>query len=267
MFHDSKRVKDEDKLIDVDLENVDLRNHLFVRLIAKQRRFTNVDFKYCIFDTCYLRKCVFESCDFTGCRFIGSNLYGSNFTGCRFDYALFERTVVDNEVLETGCPGTENLKMRFARSLRMNYQQMGDAKSANKAIKVELDATEIYLHKAWRSNESYYRHKYAKLKRVEMWVEWIAFKILDWIWGNGESAWKLFRAVGVFLLIMWLCGLWFGDNIRFGLFGGLIQTPATFFGTVERPYYPQWYLVDVMIVRLVTFGFFMSIVIKRFNRR
>ncbi len=267
VFPDSKRVKSEDKLVDADLENVDLKNHLFVRLVAKQRRFTSADFRYCIFDTCYLRKCVFDSCDFTGCRFVGSILYGSTFTGCRFDYALFERTVVDNDLLETGCPGTENLKMRFARSLRMNYQQLGDSKSANKAVKVELEATEVYLNKAWSSNESYYRHKYAGWKRIEIFGEWVGFKILDWVWGNGESAWKLLRAVGVALLIMWGFGLLFGDHERFGFFGTLIQTPATFLGTVERPNYPQWYLVNVLVARLVAFGLFMSIVIKRFNRR
>jgi hypothetical protein len=66
---------------------------------------------------------------------------------------------------------------------------------------------------------------------------------------------------------MWGFGLLFGDYQRFGLFGTFIQTPATFFGTVERPYYPQWYLVSVLVARLIAFGFFMSIVIKRFNRR
>jgi hypothetical protein len=75
----------------------------------------------------------------------------------------FERTFVDNDILNTGCPGFENLKMRFARTLRMNYQQLGDAKSANKAITVELQASEVYLHKAWQSNESYYRKKYGGL--------------------------------------------------------------------------------------------------------
>ena len=47
--------------------------------------------------------------------------------------------------------------MRFARTLRMNYQQLGDARAANKAI--EIEATEIHLHKAWSSKQSYYRSK------------------------------------------------------------------------------------------------------------
>ena len=51
--------------------------------------------------------------------------------------------------------------MKFARTLRMNYQQLGFAESVNKAIQIELQATEIHLYKAWRSNEAYYRKKYA----------------------------------------------------------------------------------------------------------
>src|SRR6266567_5082317 len=146
MFSDSNRTKIEDKRVDADVGDVDLKNHLFVRLVAKERRFIRIDFKYSIFDTCYLRKCVFDSCDFTGCRFIGTSLYGSSFSGCKFDYSIFERTIVDDDLLDSGCPGMENLKMRFARTLRMNYQQLGDSKSANKAIRVELDAMEVYLH-------------------------------------------------------------------------------------------------------------------------
>ena len=75
------------------------------------------------------------------------------FTGCKFDYSIFERTLIDADLLDTECPGQENLKMRFARTLRMNFQQVGDAKAANRAIKVELQATMAHLHKAWRSTE------------------------------------------------------------------------------------------------------------------
>src|SRR5664279_5375622 len=142
---DSSRVQATDKWFRNDVSGISFPNYLFVRLVANKRRFTGVDFKYALFDTCYLRNCVFDSCDFTGCRFIGTNLHGSTFAGCKFDYVNFERTLIDNDILETGCPGHENLKMRFARTLRMNYQQIGDAKSANKAISVELQETEVHL--------------------------------------------------------------------------------------------------------------------------
>jgi uncharacterized protein YjbI with pentapeptide repeats len=100
MLTESNRVEQKDKKFDADVSDDSYINHLFIRLVAKGKRFTNVDFKYTIFDTCYLRKCTFDTCDFTGCRFIGTNLYESSFTGCKFDYATFERTLVDNDILD-----------------------------------------------------------------------------------------------------------------------------------------------------------------------
>ncbi len=143
-----------------DISSANFSNFLFQRLIAKERKFVCIDFRYTIFDSCYFRNCVFDSCDFTGCRFVGSNLHGSCFVGCKFDYVNFERTLIDDDILETSCPSLENLKMRFARTLRMNYQQIGDVKSANKAKRVELEATQLHFFKAWRSRESYYRKKF-----------------------------------------------------------------------------------------------------------
>ena len=269
MLSDSKRVHQIDKKFDENVSNSKFVNHLFVRLVAKDKRFTNIDFKYSIFDTCYLRACIFDSCDFTGCRFVGTNLHGSNFSGCKFDYSSFERTVIDNDILDTGCPGHENLKMRFARTLRMNYQQLGDAKSANKAIGVELQATEIHLHKAWRSNESYYRKKYAGWDRFKAFIEWVQFKLLDFIWGNGESPSKLLRATLIAFFLMSLIDVWtFRDPQRLDSYRqAFVAAPQIFLGTLSPSYYPSLYLTIILFIRLVAFGFFMSIMIKRFNRR
>jgi hypothetical protein len=74
---------------------------------------------------------------------VNTQFSGAKFSGCKFDYATFEKTLIDARVLDTECPGLENLKMRFARSLRTNFQQLGDADAVNKAMRVELSATEI----------------------------------------------------------------------------------------------------------------------------
>ncbi len=265
----SNRQHHVDEKFEADISGANLSNKLFVRLIAKSKRFENVDFKYTFFDNCYLRNCVFDSCNFTGCRFIGVNFYGASFTGCKFDYSTFERTIIDSDILDTGCPGWDNLKLRFARTLRMNYQQLGDSKSANKAIKVELDATKVYLYKAWHSNESYYRKKYAKGKRVGKFFEWLNFKALDVIWGNGESTFKLIRSI-----IISLISMSFIDVIAFksvtqvsSYLSSFLEMPNVFLGISTPPGYPSYYLSFIFFIRLVAIGFFMSIIIKRFNRR
>ncbi|MCX7097790.1 MAG: pentapeptide repeat-containing protein [Methylococcales bacterium] len=269
MIKDSGREKLSDKKFDSPVNEEQFINKLFERLVALKVEFKNVDFRYCIFDTAYIRNCSFQDCNFTGCRFVNCNLAGSSFNGCKFDYATFDKTHIDNDILEIGCPGSENLKLKFARSLRLNYQQIGDAKSANKAINIELQATEDHLNKAWKSKESYYRKKYKGINRLKVFGEWIEFKILDLIWGNGESTWKLCRAVLAFLLI--ITGnhaIGFGDpTLVKSYFEALLISPQVFLGILEPYAYPKLYLTAILLVRLIMFGFFMSIIIKRFNRR
>lgn len=266
---DSSRVHLVDKWCDEDVKDSEYQHHLFLRLGAKGKKFTKVNFRYSIFDTCYLRDCVFDTCDFTGCRFISTNLNGASFSGCKFDYATFERTTVDSAILNTECPPYENLKMGLARTLRVNYQQLGDAAGANKAMNVELHATETHLYKAWRSNESYYRKKYSGLKRLHTFLEWFRFKILDFIWGNGESAWKLVRAgVLLLLIIAFIDAVMFRNPLEVQDYGqAILAAPQIFFGTLTPPNYPKPYLTAIVCARIVALGFFISILIKRLSRR
>lgn len=269
MLKDSGREKLSDKKLDSPVNGERFINKFFERLVALKVEFKNVDFRYCIFDAAYLRNCSFEECDFTGCRFINSNLAGSSFNGCKFDYASFDKTHVDNDILDVGCPGPENLKLKFARSLRMNYQQIGDAKSANKAISIELKATEDHLHKAWKSKESYYRKKYKGFDRLKTYGEWLEFKLLDLIWGNGESSWKLCRAV--LLVLLFITGfhaICFNDpSLVESYVDALLISPQIFLGVLKPTEYEKYYITIIFLIRLIMFGFFMSIIIKRFNRR
>jgi hypothetical protein len=258
-----------DEKFDSDISNAEFSNRLFIRLVAKGKRFKEVDFKYTIFDTCYLRNCIFDLCDFTGCRFISVNFYGASFNGCKFDYATFERTIISSDILDIGCPGWENLKFKFARTLRMNFQQLGDSASANKAIKVELEATESHLYKAWKSNESYYRKKYVGLNRARKFFEWLYFRTLDFIWGNGESASKLVRSIFFMLLLMTLYDVFaFKDATKINSYWNSLWTmPEIFIGVTSPSHYHRLYLSLIVVVRLIVIGLFLSILIKKFNRR
>jgi hypothetical protein len=265
----SQKLEVRDQKFERNVAEAAFANRLFTRLVAKDRRFSKVDFRYSTFDACYLRNCVFEDCDFTGCRFVSTNLHGSSFAGCKFDYATFEKTDIDVDVLSSGCPGTDNLTMRFARSLRVNYQQLGNADAANKAIAVELDATGVHLEKSWRSRESYYRKKYAGARRAVQFLRWFQFKTLDWIWGNGESVGKLLRAVAVVIGAIAVIDVMAFGNPRLvaSYWEGLITAPSVLLGVEAPKSYPTLYLTVIVFVRLVLLGFFMAIILKRFNRR
>jgi len=267
VLKDQVRHLETDKTFDGKVvDDQSFTHHIFTRLTALKVRFVRVDFRYTTFDACYLRKCTFDSCDFTGARFVNTNLHGSGFTGCKFGYVTFEKTIVDSDILDMCCPPFENLKARFARTLRMNYQSLGDASSANKAILVELEATEVHLHKAWQSNESYYRQKYQH--RARAFVSWSWFTVLDFVWGNGERPWKLVRTVALLLLLMGVGdALFFRDaGLMSSYWEAFLDAPQIFMGAKETKY-PGLLTAAVIFTRLIVFGLFLSILIRRLAQR
>jgi hypothetical protein len=254
---------------DVTSESTRFAFKVFVRLNAKRVTFKEVSFQHCIFDGCYFNTCVFNSCNFTGCRFLGSNFHQSAFAGCNFEYATFERCEIDDDILLSEAPREENLRMRFARSLRMNYQQIGDAKAVNKAISIELEATSIYLFKSWRSRESYYREKYPGLKAIGQFIRWSEFWIFDFVWGNGESILKLLRTM---LLSMVAIAVYdtsaYGNVLNVGDYWNSLQSaPAVFLGVSHPPTYPEAILSVIAATRFVAIALLAALLVKRFGRR
>lgn len=268
-FRPTGREVIRDLAVSHDLEKANLRNRQFERLVASKKKFTNCDFSYSHFDSAYLRNCSFDSCRFVGCKFSQSNLRGSQFVGCVFDYAEFSHTQVEPEILDTGCPGHENLQQKFARTLRVNFHQIGDTIAANKAIKIELEATRIHLYKAWRSRESYYRKKYPGIKRFGVFIEWLDFVLLDTFWGNGESAIKLLRSLAIVVLAIAIGDIYFLKNPAQwdSYFQAAKIAPQVFLGTTHPSLYSGLVLAGIAGVRYVMLACLVSILVKRFSRR
>ncbi|WP_322106026.1 pentapeptide repeat-containing protein [Paraburkholderia sp. J41] len=253
----------------IENERNDYAFKVYIRLNGRNQMIRKVSFQHSVFDGCYFNSCTFDSCDFTGCRFVGCNFHQSSFAGCDFRYVVFERCQIDADILQREAPREENLKMRFARSLRMNFQQMGDAKAVNQAISLELEATEHYLKKSWSSKESYYHKKYSGWKKLYQFLKWIEFKILDFIWGNGESIIKLIRSIFLVILLITLY-----DVSQFGnawdlksYIASLTASPGIFFGIANSHQYPVWLSSAIAATRLIGFAFLTAILVKRFGRR
>lgn len=253
----------------IDNDQATFHRKVFTRLSAKKVTFKNVSFYQTVFDTCYFNNCVFDTCNFTGCRFVACNLNQSTFPGCKFEYAIFERTQVDDDILNSA-PERNNLKLKFARTLRMNYQQIGDAKAVNRAIVVELEATDLFLKESWSSNSDYFRKKYVGLSRVWQLAKWIEFRALDFIWGNGESVTKLLRAIiwvifGVAILDMIYTP---GEKPFTGFLQSFFTAPALFLGVKSLPdTMPPMLSACIAALRLLGFAFLTAILVKRFGRR
>lgn len=166
-------------------------------------------------------------------------------------------------------PAEENLRAKLLRTLRVNFQQQGDAVSVKKIISLELAATQIHLKKSWLSGGEYYRKKYRDFDRVKKFWEWALFKFLDFVWGNGESVAKLLRTTLIIMLaISSREFLYLTDKNDFSaVINCLIISPSIFFGVTKGLNYEEYTLTAIYFLRLVVFGLFMSIVIKRISRR
>jgi hypothetical protein len=247
---------------------VTFENHFFERVSAKKVRFENVAFRYSTFQGCYLRSCEFVSCDFTGCKFVGSNLNGSNFTDCDFKYALFERTVVGSNLLDDSPPRQPNQRLWFARTLRANYQSLGNTDDVNKAMLLELEATRLHLKKAWASKDRYYRGKYKGLERAVAFARWAGFNAGHYAWGNGERPWSLIRTiVGVIFILAALDTLVLRDPLSVSdWIASIIDAAQVFLGT-KQPEYPGIVLALIALTRYIALGLFVSVVVRRYARR
>ncbi len=242
---------------------------IFNRLNANRIKFKNVSFEHSVFDGCYLRGCVFDSCNFTGCRFIGSNFHQSSFPGSRFDYATFERCQIDSDILTAWIPREENLKMRFARSLRMNFQQIGDAAAVNQAITLELDATSLHLLESWQSEEEFYRKKYRGLQRIRQFLAWVQFWVLHFIWGNGESIAKLLRTIVIAVVFIAIYDANAANESAtiVDYWKSLKAAPAIFLGTLPSSYHSVAAASTIVATKLIALSLLTALLVKRFGRR
>jgi hypothetical protein len=135
---------------------------------------------------------------------------------------------------------------------------------------VELEATEVHLHKAWKSNDHYYRKKYPGfLNRARQFVSWLKFKILHYIWGNGESVAALLTAVAALVAALAALDLYLNPLISelSNIYASLLRAPQILLGINPPNYFSPVWMTIITLVRLIAFALFMSILIKRFNRR
>lgn len=239
------------------------------RVSAKGVTFENYDFRYSRFDDCYFRACRFRNCDFTGSRFTSSQFPGTEFPGCKFEYASFDKTHVDVSLYDECKPHHPNQQERLARSLRVNYQQLGNPGLVNLALDHELRANLAHLKEEALSPSSYYRDRIKGLRRVGAVWRWVWAWSLDFAWGNGESVLRVARlfVVLMFLHVAMEIALAVGPTeIGTFLVGSFMRAPLVILGTAVDGY-PDWYIAIVTAARLLLVSVFISVLVKRLGRR
>lgn len=255
-------IQDVDIVSDVIEGNLSRRR--FVRVYAVKRTFRNVIFAQSIFDRSYFRNCVFVDCDFTGCVFRDSYLVGSSYRGCEFRYTTWHNTSVDDSILTDGLPTGENLARDMVQSLRANFQALGNHEAVNKAVAIEIDLTGKHYRNAAYPVTSYYRKKYAG-RRLEFRVKHFVWRMLDCVWGNGESIWRVFCTSALVVLIGALFLMFVGDSSPLSA----LTKSASIFLDAGNNYNdePVAYLLLMALGRYICLGLLLAVMIRRLSRR
>jgi hypothetical protein len=261
-----------------DMENVDLTSSVIKNLGAKDRKFDNVKFTYARIYDCYFRKAAFHDCDFTGAKIYDSNFKDATFHCCRFDYARFSNTIVSSDQMLNSLPGYENVQREFVRSLRKNFESIGDVDGCNKCIRAELNATKKHLRKVALSGEAYYRGNYKGWRRIKGCFELGKFLVLELVWGNGE---KPIRILGTMLFLLFLSSIWICFSNLPSMPSLMIADICDYSMNAVRAAFEEFlgigstgnFLVPgtlkylLVFSRYILIGMFLFVFLKRFSRR
>ncbi|HCF2360655.1 TPA: pentapeptide repeat-containing protein [Pseudomonas aeruginosa] len=233
-----------------------------LRIYAVDVVFKGVSFKQALIAGCYFRNCTFLRCDFTGVHIKESNFKGSSFEQCDFRYSTWEKTQLDEGFLDCCLPAEENLARDLVRSLRVNYAQVGNYEAVNKAASIEVSLTGLHLYNAAYSRQAYYRSKYKGLDRLGFVWRHFIWKLLDLLWGNGESVLRVLFAgcVAVLAIALFL----FNEQSQIRFHEALLLSFYGFWGLGNLD---AGIAVILVITRFFLFGLFMAILVKRLSRR
>lgn len=264
-LRNNKKVTIKDKEFTAGLLDADFSRKELVRVFAVKQTFTGAAFKQANFLSCYFRNCRFIKCDFTGASFKDSNFRGAQFEECNFKYTTWEKTVIDDDFLANCLPSEGNLARDLVRSLRVNFSQIGNYEAVNIAASIEVKLTGKHLFNAAYSKQSYYRAKYKGWNRFRHALRYIQWKLLDLLWGNGESVFCILRA-GLFVVlvaaVLSMCGV---SDVTFKT--AFCEAFWHFWGAQYKAPMPPVYVIILTVTRFVTFGLFMAILVKRLARR
>lgn len=258
----------KEEIADSELsENVreeDLSEKRLTRIYAVELTFERVNFSRSVIDSCYFRNCRFLECDFTGTHVSNCNFRGAQFEGCKFIYSEWEKTYLEDRFIDACLPSEENLARDLVRSLRVNYAQIGNYEAVNRAASIEVKLAGEHLYKSAFSRQSYYRKKYKGTERLKQALSFLKWKFLDLLWGNGESLIKVLVSATVLILL----ATFYIARVPSVTVASAFSTVMTHIWGIESAQSISAPLAILLVAgRLLFFGLFMAILVKRLSRR
>jgi len=163
----------------------------FDRIGLKGCDIKNSDFTQCVFMDCYARKGIFTNVNFTGSTFVNCNFHGAAFKSCTFKYCNFQNTDIPDVEIENCLPTEFNLRNDLCRNLKVNYSSLGNKKSSDKYLILELEASRKEMYSIFWGETEYYREKYNVIERFKSFAGWIKLHLDRFFYGHGIHVWML----------------------------------------------------------------------------
>ena len=132
----------------------------FIRLGMKDAEFKDCSFTQSNFEDSYFRKAAFKNVRFTGSIFRFCNFDKASFQGCDFRYCNFYQCKLPKNEIISCLPTEPNLRRDLARNLRANLEMIGERKSADTFLDIEIQAHEEELKAIFLSKTQYYKTHY-----------------------------------------------------------------------------------------------------------
>jgi hypothetical protein len=250
--------------------------HQFTDFSGVDKEFIKCDFSYSTFTRVYFKKVNFIQCNFTGAKFFDSNLRDATFQNCKFHYASFKFTMIDSKQVLSNLPDWANVKSNLLQLHKANANSLGDIKASRAYLLAEIAASKEHLRKAIDKSDGYYSLKY-KSWQSQLQVRWKYFLLSmdDFIWGHGESPWRIIRNVIAYFLLLSIIqtifkddsgGRTFADNFRI-LFEYFKLDIKTFLGVPNTKLESDFIIGSLILLRYVTLGLFIRILFNKYSWR
>jgi uncharacterized protein YjbI with pentapeptide repeats len=203
----------------------------FIRLGMKEAVFKDCSFTQSNFEDSYFRKAVFKNVCFTGSSFRFCNFDKASFQTCDFRYCNFFHCKLPKDEIISCLPPEPNLRRDLARNLRANYEMIGDKKSADTFMDIEIQAYEDELKAIFFSKTDYYKNHYNLLNQILAGAKFLVSNLSGKFWGYGHRVGRLILSY-IFTTCVLSLITYFG-KIKFFVSSNSVPRQLTFWESIN----------------------------------
>jgi hypothetical protein len=203
----------------------------FIRLGMKEAVLKDCSFTQSNFEDSYFRKAVFKNVRFTGSSFRFCNFDKASFQACDFRYCNFFRCKLPKDEIISCLPPEPNLRRDLAMNLRANYELIGDKKSADTFLDIEIQAHEDELKEIFFSKTEYYKTHYNLLGQIQAGAKFLISKLSGMVWGYGHRVGRLI--LSYFLTTSFFSAITYFGQINFFVSSNSVPRKLTFWESIN----------------------------------